>query len=425
MSAPAEPWQQFICRVCGLVYDERLGDPDGGLPPGTRFADIPEDWACPVCGVGKADFEPHRPQAPRPAAGGLAAPAAAAVGPRGEPGVVIVGAGRAGWELAQRLRDGDPALPITLVSACSADRYDKPLLSVAQARGLDPARLVKEDAAQASRRLRVRLLTDTVACGIDAPRRRLRTTGGTLRYRDLVLAMGAAPALPRSWPADQVWRINDLPAYRRLRAALGERPRRVTVIGAGLVGSELANDLALSGHQVTLLDQQPQPLAACLPAAAAQRLLQAWAGLPLRFIGAVQVAQVERGRVTLADGRTIDGDEVIAATGLRTPDRLARSAGLAFDDAAGGIVVDAHTGATSQPHIHALGDCVVVQGRASRFIEPLVRQAAALAAALLGVPAPAAATAAAGVLRVKTSSLPITLREGVVSAGDWRLALPA
>lgn len=47
-------WQ---CVVCGFVYDENKGIPEEGIPAGTRFEDIPEDWACPECGVGKPDFE--------------------------------------------------------------------------------------------------------------------------------------------------------------------------------------------------------------------------------------------------------------------------------------------------------------------------------------------------------------------------------
>ena len=57
MSNTESPWRQFICRVCGLIYDEELGDPDSGLAPGTRFEDIPDDWECPLCGVTKTDFE--------------------------------------------------------------------------------------------------------------------------------------------------------------------------------------------------------------------------------------------------------------------------------------------------------------------------------------------------------------------------------
>lgn len=50
-------YRKFLCVVCGLVYDEALGDPDSGLSPGTKWEDIPESWSCPVCGVSKEDFE--------------------------------------------------------------------------------------------------------------------------------------------------------------------------------------------------------------------------------------------------------------------------------------------------------------------------------------------------------------------------------
>lgn len=45
------------CIVCGFIYDEAKGMPSEGIPPGTRWADIPGDWSCPDCGVAKADFE--------------------------------------------------------------------------------------------------------------------------------------------------------------------------------------------------------------------------------------------------------------------------------------------------------------------------------------------------------------------------------
>lgn len=47
----------YQCVVCGFIYDEAAGDPEHGLPAGTAWADVPEDWACPDCGVAKADFE--------------------------------------------------------------------------------------------------------------------------------------------------------------------------------------------------------------------------------------------------------------------------------------------------------------------------------------------------------------------------------
>lgn len=47
----------WVCVVCNYVYDEAAGDPDSGIAPGTKFEDIPDDWVCPICGVGKDQFE--------------------------------------------------------------------------------------------------------------------------------------------------------------------------------------------------------------------------------------------------------------------------------------------------------------------------------------------------------------------------------
>jgi flavin reductase (DIM6/NTAB) family NADH-FMN oxidoreductase RutF/rubredoxin len=49
--------KKYVCTICGYVYDPVKGDPDSGVAPGTAFEDIPEDWVCPVCGVGKDDFK--------------------------------------------------------------------------------------------------------------------------------------------------------------------------------------------------------------------------------------------------------------------------------------------------------------------------------------------------------------------------------
>ena len=48
---------KYECMVCGWVYDEDEGDPDSGIPAGTKFADLPDDWVCPMCGAAKEDFE--------------------------------------------------------------------------------------------------------------------------------------------------------------------------------------------------------------------------------------------------------------------------------------------------------------------------------------------------------------------------------
>jgi rubredoxin len=48
---------KYECLVCGWIYDPALGDPDGGIAPGTAFENIPDSWVCPVCGVDKTNFK--------------------------------------------------------------------------------------------------------------------------------------------------------------------------------------------------------------------------------------------------------------------------------------------------------------------------------------------------------------------------------
>ena len=48
--------KKYVWDICGYIYDPVNGDPDSGIAPGTAFEDIPDDWVCPLCGVGKDDF---------------------------------------------------------------------------------------------------------------------------------------------------------------------------------------------------------------------------------------------------------------------------------------------------------------------------------------------------------------------------------
>ena len=52
--------KKYECEPCGYIYDPAVGDPDGGIAPGTAFEDIPDDWVCPICGLGKDVFLPFR-----------------------------------------------------------------------------------------------------------------------------------------------------------------------------------------------------------------------------------------------------------------------------------------------------------------------------------------------------------------------------
>ncbi|NQW92873.1 MAG: FAD-dependent oxidoreductase [Polaromonas sp.] len=405
-------WALYICRACGLIYDESKGDEDSGLAAGTRFADIPDDWACPLCGVTKADFEPYIAEPMEHVRRSVAIGVAPRT--RRSAGTVIVGAGCAGWQMAQALRAQDAAMPIRLVTSCNGDVYDKPLLSVAMARGMAADKLPREKGAAAALRLNIKLLANTDAIRITPSSRQLRTSRGTLRYQHLVLAHGAQARQLPQFPPALCWRINHLQAYAKFCKALGGSHKSVAVVGAGLIGCELANDLALAGHTVILLDVAARPLAAALQEEQSTQLLQAWRMLSLTFIGGVHISFVGaadahdpagKKQITTDSGQTLTVDHIILVAGLQTPNQLALSAGLAWNN---GIDVHAETLATSVAGIHALGDCIAINGQVSRYIEPIGRQAKTIAASIVGGQ-PKPYTMSRAVLRIKTTSLPFTV----------------
>lgn len=413
MSESSKPWLKFICRACGLIYDEELGDPDSGLAPGTRFEDIPDDWECPLCGVTKVDFDPyvkresvvmHQP-----------------VVTVQETGVIVVGAGLAGWSAIEALRALDAEVPITLVTSCAGDLYHKPELSVAVSRGLTRTALVREKASDAAKRLGVRLCCETFVVGITAAQHQLRTTRGTLSYTKLILAQGARPALPDELPANLCWRINDLNSWAALQTQLQEKSQHIAIVGAGMVGCELAEDFSSAGHKVTLLDRQERPLARLLPEQATQRLRQSQEQLGINYLGSIHVTKVKalsnnKKLIETVCGQAIEVDHIVSATGLVTDERLARNSGLTFEN---GIKVDGKTLQTSKADIYALGDCISIDGQPCRFIEPISRQAKALANALLGK-VDEGYCHNQPVIRLKTRSLPIELHGMPVKKGVWR-----
>ena len=312
--------------------------------------------------------------------------------------VVIVGSGLAGWTVARELRKRDAAVPIVLVTANAGHFYAKPTLSNALALGRSPAQIVTTSAEQMAAASGVTLLANTAVTGIDAAARTVSLSDGqTLVWRDLVLANGAQPiVLPMAGDAaQQVFRINHLEDYARFHAALGQSPKRVLVIGAGLIGCEFANDLVGGGHQVQVVDPSPRPLASLLPAEAGEALQAALsaAGVAWHFGTAVTAVdhQVTTDsatgtsssglRATLTNGQTLDADLVLSAVGLRADVRLAQAAGAVCER---GVVVDERL-ATSLPGVWALGDNAQYPGgRILPFVMPIMAAAKVLAANLAG-----------------------------------------
>jgi rubredoxin-NAD+ reductase len=212
---------------------------------------------------------------------------------------------------------------------------------------------------------------------------------------------------------------------REKLAGIG-RPARVAILGAGLIGCEFADDLVAGGHQVTLIDPNPRPLAALASPALSEALAKAWTGLPITLKLGTTAAKVERATdglvVTLADGAQLAADVVLSAVGLRPSIALAQAAQL---ETRRGIVVDGF-GQTSAEGIYALGDCAEYStangGAVLPYIAPLLTASRAIAATLAGTPTPIALRNDAVV--VKTPSCKLALAPPPQGArGEWMSAV--
>lgn len=170
---------------------------------------------------------------------------------RGASALVIIGSGLAAWSLAREFRKLDARMPVTLITRDSGDYYSKPMLSNALSNGKTAAQLISATRAAMAEQLDVNVMAFTQVSAIDPIAHTVSTTGGTLAYRRLVLATGSDPLrLSLQGDAvDQVLSVNDLADYARFRETL-TNAERVTIIGAGLIGCEFANDLARAGYLV-------------------------------------------------------------------------------------------------------------------------------------------------------------------------------
>jgi 3-phenylpropionate/trans-cinnamate dioxygenase ferredoxin reductase subunit len=273
--------------------------------------------------------------------------------------VIIIGAGQAGGETAQRLRqagfDGD----ITLIGEEPVAPYQRPPLSKAYLKGeLDMDRLLLRPASVYAEE-NITLLTSLRAVWIDRANKKVRVEGGReLPYDVLVLATGAKPRKLPLVGAD----LDGVHLFRTAADADALRPRMVSgaklvVVGAGYIGLEAAAVARQLGLDVTVIETAVRPLARVTSPEVAGFFLDEHTRQGVRFVLGGQPALIKgRERVTgvaLSDGADVPADIVIAGIGVTPEVALAQQCGLAVEN---GIVTDRQC-LTSDPAIYAIGDC--------------------------------------------------------------------
>ena len=305
--------------------------------------------------------------------------------------VAILGYGMAGARLAEDIRRLDPRgerVGLTILGDEPHPAYNRVLLSTVLAGSLD-ARAVQLHDEQWAERFAVDLRLGSTVTGIDRAARKLGLAdGSTVDYDALVLATGS-----RAWvPPIEGLRGEDgelapgVHTFRTLddcaRILDGVRPGApVAVLGGGLLGLEAARGLVGRGSLVTvvhpsnhLMERQLDPGASRVLADMLRR-----AGIEFR-LGVAATRYLPGDGLKLADGGHVPADLLVVSTGVRAETGLAEAAGLTCDK---GILVDDAL-RTSDPRIHAIGDCAQHPGTVSGLVAPAWEQAAVVAALLTG-----------------------------------------
>lgn len=300
--------------------------------------------------------------------------------------LVVIGNGMAGMRTVEELLARTPhRYDITVIGAEPHPNYDRILLSSVLAGEKLIEQIVINPRGWYEER-GIRLVAGDPAAAIDRAARTVTTASGlVLSYDRLLLATGSKPLAPPipGLGLQGVCAFRDIADVETMIAAATQH-RRAVVIGGGLLGLEAAWGLRRRGMSVAVVHLMPTLMERQLDAAAGTLLQRDLDGRGIAFFTNGQTEAIlgtDRAEgVRLADGREIPADLVVLAIGIRPNIDLARQAGL---DVNRGVVVDDAL-RTSDPGIHAVGECVEHRGQVFGLVAPIWEQAKVCAARLAG-----------------------------------------
>ncbi|SQD80399.1 NADH:flavorubredoxin reductase NorW [Moritella yayanosii] len=337
--------------------------------------------------------------------------------------VVIIGSGFAAYQLVKSIRRASQEQAIIVITAGSGDDYVKPELSHVFSKKLTAQDMVKQSGADFASAHNITLMTNTYVDEINRIEKTVSCQGIEIAYDNLVLATGAQSFVPfvDGDAAKDIITLNSLDEYQQSQAQL-VNAKSVLVVGAGLVGTEIAMDLAIANYDVILTDRADALLPRLLPEFISSQLYQIMRkqGVELQLGNELsKMTKTATGiEVSFNNGYTTNVDSVLCAAGLQPNTALASGVGLAVNR---GIVVDKQL-RTQDPHIFAIGDCAEIGGKHLAFLQPIILSANALAKTLTN--SATDVTFPAMLVKVKTPLYPIQL-SGNTTASDanWQVEM--
>ncbi|ODQ00531.1 NADH:flavorubredoxin reductase NorW [Salinivibrio sp. SS2] len=332
--------------------------------------------------------------------------------------IIIIGSGFAAYQLVKTIRRMDREIPVTVLTADDGHEYNKPDLSHVFSKQQTADDLVLKYADVFADEYNITLLTQTVVEHVDTQAHYVRSNGQKYFYSKLVFATGATTFIPpvQGDAAHRVMTANSLTELRALEPNV-RQAQRVAIIGGGLIGVEIAMDLARSGKSVVVVEPNTHLLGTLVPEFVARPLESKMRQLGTTLClgeSVVEVNQQEQSlSLTLQSGKKVTMDLVISAAGLTPNTKLAAQAGIQVNQ---GICVDTSL-RTSASDVFALGDCAEVEGQIRPYLQAISLSANTLGKQLLGVDG--GLTLPAIMVKVKTPNYPIYMAGDIHSAICW------
>jgi nitric oxide reductase FlRd-NAD(+) reductase len=339
--------------------------------------------------------------------------------------IIIIGSGFGSYQLIKTIRRTDKHIPITVFTLDEGHDYNKPDLSHVFSNQQSSADLIRLSAQEFASENNIILHAFTQVDCIDSEQQAVFVKGAAYPYTKLVLATGAKTFVPPMLgnATNKVITLNSLREFDNAQLQL-QNAQRVLVIGAGIIGTEIAMDLNRSGKSVVVVDPSNGLMANMLPDLVASVLQKKMTETGVEFEFGRTISSLNQTGsgicATLSCGNTHMVDCVISAAGLKANVGLAQKSGFKVNN---GLVVNLQL-QTSVNHVYALGDCAEINGKVMSYLQPIMLSANALAKTLLGQPTDLKLPAM--LVKVKTPQMPIQLGGNTVTdVASWQVDIDA